>query len=205
VYLYPGPKTSYRNGPLHAYLQRFFYNGKGVLAVLRWPIIAGLVSIVGLFIFATRKDVGRLKEMKYGRLLKGPVLVSPKGFNRAVKGDGVGFRTVEFKQLMRIPQRAEGQHIELMGDTGAGKTRLIMQLLLQIKERGHSAIVYDPACEFVQRFYDKNRGDIILNPLDARCPYWGPSEELRRRAEAMCVCSDMTQPFENCKGKIRCG
>jgi DNA replication protein DnaC len=62
-----------------------------------------------------------------------------------------------------------------MGDTGTGKTRLIMMLLLQIAERGHSAIVYDPACEFVQRFYDANRGDVILNPLDARCPYWGPS------------------------------
>src|SRR5665213_1654518 len=140
--------------------------------------------------------------MKYGRLLKGPVLVSPKEFNRAFKGDGVGFKTNEFKQLMRIPQRAEGQHIELMGDTGAGKTRLIMQLLLQIKDRGHSAIVYDPACEFVQRFYDKNRGDIILNPLDARCPYWGPSEELRRRAEAKAIAASLYQPTTDKKGEF---
>lgn len=136
VYLYPGPRTSYRNGPLHAYLRRCFYDGRGVATVLRWPIIAGLASFLGLLGLATRKDIERLKELKCGRLLKGPVLVSPKGFNRAIKGDGVGFRTVEFKQLMRIPQRAEGQHIELMGDTGAGKTRLIMQLLLQIIERG---------------------------------------------------------------------
>jgi len=94
-----------------------------------------------------------------------------------IRSTQVGFRTIESKQLMRIPRLAEGQHIELMGDTGAGKTRLIMQILMQIKERGHSAIVYDPACEFVQRFYDSKNGDIILNPLDARCPYWGPSEE----------------------------
>ena len=58
--------------------------------------------------------------------------------------------------MMRIPDRAEAQHIELMGDTGAGKTTLIMQILRQIQGRGHSAIVYDPACEFVQRFYDKS-------------------------------------------------
>ena len=64
----------------------------------------------------------RFKEMKYGRLLRGPVLVSPKGFNRAINGDGVGFQTTESKDLMRIPQRAEGQHIELMGDSGTGKT-----------------------------------------------------------------------------------
>jgi Ni2+-binding GTPase involved in maturation of urease and hydrogenase len=50
---------------------------------------------------------------------------------------------------MRIPARSEAQHIELMGDTGAGKTTLIMQVLRQIEERGHTAIVYDPACEFI--------------------------------------------------------
>jgi hypothetical protein len=202
VYLFPGPKTSYRNGPLHACLQRFFYDSRSVLGVLCWPLIPGLVSFLALVTFAVRKDVERRKEMKYGRLLKGPVLVSPKGFNRALKGDGVGFETVESNQPMRIPQRAEGQHIELMGDTGAGKTRLIMQLLLQIKDRGHSAIVYDPACEFVQRFYDKNRGDIILNPLDARCPYWCPSEELRRRAEAKAIAASLYQPTADKKGEF---
>ncbi len=202
VYLFPGPQTSYRNEPLHLYLQRFIYDGQSFLSVLRWPLTAGLVSFIALLAFATRKDVERLKEMKYGRLLKGPVLVCPKGFNQAFKGDGVGFKTIESKELMRIPQRAEGQHIELMGDTGAGKTRLIMQLLLQIKERGHSAIVYDPACEFVQRFYDKNRGDIILNPLDTRCPYWGPSEELRRRAEAKAIAASLYQPTTDKKGEF---
>jgi len=202
VYLYPGPKATYRNGPLHDYLRRFVYDGHSLVGVLRWPLLAGLVSFLGLLVVATRKDVERLKEMKYGRLLKGPVLVSPKGFNHAVKGDGVGFQTVEFKQLMRIPQRAEGQHIELMGDSGTGKSRLIMQLLLQIQERGHSAIVYDPACEYIQRFYDKDRGDIVLNPLDARCPYWGPSEELRRRAEAKTIAASLYQPTTDKKGEF---
>jgi len=202
VYLYPGPKASYRNGPLHDYLRRFVYDDHGIVDVLRWPLLAGLVSFLGLLVVAARKDVERLKEMKYGRLLKGPVLVSPKGFHQAVKGDGVGFQTVEFKQLMRIPQRAEGQHIELMGDSGTGKSRLIMQLLLQIQERGHSAIVYDPACEYIQRFYDKDRGDIVLNPLDARCPYWGPSEELRRRAEAKTIAASLYQPTTDKKGEF---
>ena len=55
---------------------------------------------------------------------------------------------------------------------GAGRP-LIMQVLRQIRERGDSAIVYDPACEYIQRFYDKDRGDIVLNPLDARRPIGG--------------------------------
>ena len=202
VFLYRSPKVSYRNQPLHAYLQRFVYGDHTVVTAFLWPLLAGGAVFLVLLMLAVRKDVERLKELKYGRLLKGPVLGPPKAFNRAVKGDGVGFRTEGCKELLRIPQRAEGQHIELMGDTGAGKTRLIMQLLFQIKERGHSAIVYDPACEFVQRFYDKNRGDIILNPLDARCPYWGPSEELRRRAEAKAIAASLYQPTTDKKGEF---
>jgi hypothetical protein len=201
VLLYRGPKVNYQNRPLHEYLRRFVYDGNRFLAIFRVPLWSGLVAFLFQLPFAVRKDVQRLKEMKYGRLLKGPVLVSPKGFNRAIKGDGVGFQTTESKDLMRIPQRAEGQHIELMGDTGTGKTRLIMQLLVQIRERGHSAIVYDPACEFVQRFYDP-KTDIILNPLDARCPYWGPSEELRRRAEAKAIAASLYQPTTDKKGEF---
>ena len=47
---------------------------------------------------------------------------------------------------------------------------------MQIRERGDSAIVYDTALEYTERFYDPGCGDIILNPLDKRCPYWGPAE-----------------------------
>lgn len=202
VFLYRGAKVGYMNRPLHDYLRRFVYDGATFVGIFRIPLLSGLAAFLFQLPFAVRKDIQRLKEMKYGRLLKGPVLVSPSGFNKAVKGDGVGFKTTESKHLMRIPQRAEGQHIEIMGDTGAGKSRLVMQLLVQIKERGHSAIVYDPACEFVQRFYDPSRGDIILNPLDARCPYWGPSEELRRRAEARAIAASLYQPTTDKKGEF---
>ena len=70
------------------------------------------------------------------------------------------------------------------------------------QSRGHSAIVYDPACEFVQRFYDSDRGDIILNPLDKRCPYWGPAEELRRKAEAKAIAASLYQPTTDKKGEF---
>ena len=104
--------------------------------------------------------------------------------------------------MLRIPAQAEDQHIEIIGDTGSGKTTIIMQLLRQIQARGHSAIVYDPACEFIQRFYDTSRGDIVLNPLDRRCPYWGPSEELIRRAEARTIAASLFQPTTDRKGEF---
>ena len=95
---------------------------------------------------------------------------------------------------LRIPRDAENKHFLIVGDTGIGKSSVIRQMLYQVDARGDSAIVYDPACEFVKQFYNPHRGDIVLNPLDARMPYWNPSKELRRKAEAKALAVSLYQP-----------
>ena len=74
-----------------------------------------------------------------------------------------------------------------MGDTGSGKSNAIRQLLRQVREREESAIVYDPAMDFVSEFYSPARGDLILNPLDQRCPYWGLGDEIDRDETAATI------------------
>jgi RecA/RadA recombinase len=201
-YLYKGPETSYQDAPLHAYFKSAVFEGKDLLNIYDTPLWFGLIALLIQLPFSISRDIKRRKEMKYGRRLKGPVMLSPKAFNKTVSGDGIGFKTAEADALMQIPRGAEAQHIEIIGDTGTGKTTLLMQLLRQISDRGETAIVYDPACEFVQRFYDEERGDIILNPLDRRCPYWGPSEELRRKAEAKAIAASLYQPTSDRKGEF---
>jgi hypothetical protein len=71
-----------------------------------------------------------------------------------------------------------------------------------IRERDESAIVYDPACEYIQRFFDKDRGDIVLNPLDERCPYWGPAQELASNAEADAIAASLYQPATDAKDEF---
>ena len=200
--VFRGPQQSYNDAALYAYLKSSVFAGQSLWDVYYLPFLFGALAVLVQLPFSIKKDIVRRKEMKYGRLLKGPVLLTPQEFNKNVQGKGIGFKTTEAKAMMRIPERAEAQHIELMGDTGAGKTTLIMQILRQIQSRRHTVIVYDPACEFVQRFYEKDRGDTILNPLDARCPYWGPSEELRRRAEAKAIAASLYQPTNDKKGEF---
>lgn len=138
-----------------------------------------------------RKDI---KGLRYGRRLKGPVLVNAKDFTKAVSGNGIGIATNDSKLPLRIPREAENKHFLIVGDTGSGKSSIIRQMLYQVDARGDSAIVYDPACEFVKQFYNERRGDIVLNPLDARMPYWNPSKELRRKAEAKALAVSLYQP-----------
>ncbi len=200
--LYRGPEQVFIDAPLHDYLRGAVYQGRQLRNIYTSPLLFGLFSLLMQLPLSVPKDIRRRKELKYGRRLKGPVLLTPKQFNKTVSGDGIGFVTTEAKEMMRIPLQAEPQHIELMGDTGAGKTTLIMQVLRQIQSRGHAAIVYDPACEFIQRFYDEKREDIVLNPLDERCPYWGPSEELRRKAETKAIAASLYQPTSDKKGEF---
>lgn len=80
-----------------------------------------------------------------------------------------------------IPRADETEHIMLLGDPGTGKSQTIHHFLLQIAARqpAEAVVIYDPACEFIMRHYKRERGDVILNPLDKRSPYWSPAAELQ--------------------------
>jgi type IV secretory pathway TraG/TraD family ATPase VirD4 len=73
----------------------------------------------------------------------------------------------------------ECEHFLIVGSSGAGKSTLIRLMLRQIARRGQPAIIIDPDSEYVQEFYDEQRSDWVLNPLDERCPHWSAWSELR--------------------------
>ncbi len=199
--LFRGPLRSYVDARLSDYLKVAVYRDD-LSAIVKIPLLCGAGIFLILLPLAVTKDVKRQKALKYGRRLKGPEKLTPQEFNEMVMGDGVGFKTDDMKEMIRIPARAEAQHMQFIGDTGAGKSALMFQVLRQVQSRGDSAIVYDPAREFVKRFYDPKRGDVILNPLDKRCPYWGPAEELRSRSEAKALAVSLFQPPQDRKGEF---
>jgi hypothetical protein len=202
VLLYLGPEQSYIDALLNSYLKNAVYGGDTLFDLYELPLLFGLASLVIQLPFSIATDVRRRKQLRYGRRLRGPEMLTPKEFNRRVEGDGIGIKTDRMKAMIRIPKRAEAQHMQIIADTGGGKTVILLQILRQIKHRGDSAIVYDPARDFVRRFFDPKRGDVILNPLDKRCPYWGPSEELRRRSEAKALAVSLFQPPQDRKGEF---
>jgi type IV secretory pathway TraG/TraD family ATPase VirD4 len=137
------------------------------------------------------------RSMRRGQTLRGSELLDAAQFNRLKRGDGVGFSIRDVmslpslllgrsgREVLRVARQEESSHFLLMGDTGTGKSSLIRQLLEQIADRGEAAIVYDPALEFTPQFYEPDRGDQILNPLDTRMPYWSPGNEVQHKAEAL--------------------
>jgi type IV secretory pathway TraG/TraD family ATPase VirD4 len=83
-----------------------------------------------------------------------------------------------------LPHRIETRHFAMLGTTGSGKTTALRQMLDGIEARGEPALVYDTSGEFIAHYYRPERGDIILNPFDARCAFWSPFDEIAHPADA---------------------
>ena len=186
---------------LHAQLAHYIYQDQTLWDYIQRPAYGALIVFIYGLLVAVPKDSARARVRRYGRVVDGPELVSAPEFNRRTPSDGVGFDHIEpgwFSRLrrqsvmqVRIPREMERYHIMIVGDTGSGKSALFRQLLMQIRARGEAAVVYDPAMEYLPQFYDARRGDIILNPLDARAPYWSPAFEIEDEAEALTVATSM--------------
>jgi type IV secretory pathway TraG/TraD family ATPase VirD4 len=73
---------------------------------------------------------------------------------------------------IEVPAMDEGKHFKFIGTTGSGKSTAIRELLTGALARGDRAIVADPDGGYLHHFYDRDRGDVILNPFDDRSAQW---------------------------------
>ncbi len=184
---------------LHADLLVWIYRNQTLTDLARPSLLTALVVLIAGLLVAIPKDVQWSRSRRHGRRLKGPELVSVWQFNRRTRADGIAFaqtsrlpgKLLGVQSALGIPRTIESSHLLIMGDSGTGKSALIRQLLRQLEDRGDTAIVYDPALEYTPQFYTPERGDVILNPIDARSPYWSPGDELRHEAEALTLATSL--------------
>jgi type IV secretory pathway TraG/TraD family ATPase VirD4 len=78
-----------------------------------------------------------------------------------------------------VPPQDESKHFKLIGTTGTGKSTAIRELLTGALGRGDRAVIADPDAGYLLRFYDPDRGDVILNPFDPRSRKWDLFGEIR--------------------------
>jgi type IV secretory pathway TraG/TraD family ATPase VirD4 len=163
----------YTIASMYAFLNYKYYLG-GSFAAWYWhyapwgAALTGLIEAAAVAVLLVRSGPGEARHIRGVTLVPARKLARKLGGRAGVRLAGV-----------RIPRALECQHFLVTGSTGSGKSVAIRSLLRQIEQRGETAVVVDPECEFVPEFYQPGRGDFILNPLDARCPRWSPWRELR--------------------------
>jgi type IV secretory pathway TraG/TraD family ATPase VirD4 len=75
--------------------------------------------------------------------------------------------------------REETKHFKLIGTTGTGKSTAIAALLAGALGRGDRAVITDPDGGYLKCFYDRRRGDVILNPFEPASVKWDPFAEVQ--------------------------
>jgi type IV secretory pathway TraG/TraD family ATPase VirD4 len=175
---------------------RNFYQhsfGEWVLHYARYGAIAPALITVAAIILLRRKGPD-------AHLVRGLQLITSRELDRTIENSnlrgllgmlarrrrisGSSAPAIRIAEVA-IPAELESQHFLVTGKTGSGKSNFIRHMLRQIEARGGTAIVLDPDAEYVSEFYRPQRGDLILNPLDERCPVWSPWSELRRESFRM--------------------
>lgn len=180
------------------------YDGTSLSGLLLPSLIVGLMAFVGVAVGLVVWDQRLNKKYEQGRFIRGTKLVQPREYELKEGQPGLAVPTLEVKESgllkrlyrralakeepvwwLPIPRAEETFHTTILGDTGMGKSQIIHQFLRQIAARktDETAIVYDPKGEFLASHFNAARGDIILNPLDARCPFWTPAGEIRLKTD----------------------
>jgi type IV secretory pathway TraG/TraD family ATPase VirD4 len=78
-----------------------------------------------------------------------------------------------------IPAADETKHFKLIGTTGSGKSTAIRELLGGAMARGDRAVFTDPDAGYLADFYDRYRGDIVLNPFERDSVKWDLFAEIQ--------------------------
>jgi hypothetical protein len=82
-----------------------------------------------------------------------------------------------------VPVELETRSFLLAGSPGTGKSQALTRALDALERDGARAILADPSGQFCERFYSPERGDVIINPHDARSVSWSPLAEIETVAD----------------------
>jgi len=106
-------------------------------------------------------------------------------------------------QLAGVPidSGEETRHFKLIGTTGTGKSTAISGLLAGALERGDRAVITDPDGGYLARFFDRRRGDVILNPFEPLSVKWDLFGELREPWDVEQLASGLIPSSEDSSGR----
>jgi type IV secretory pathway TraG/TraD family ATPase VirD4 len=140
----------------------------GNAVLIAAAVMLGLVGCVGLM---RRKSPETYK--------RGVLVIDGRGSQRrAARGKKSGAEVLTLAGIA-IAAADETKHFKLIGTTGTGKSTAIGELLGTALARGDRAVFADPDGGYLGRFYDRYRGDIVLNPFEANSVRWDLFAEIQ--------------------------
>ena len=153
-----------------------------------WPLLS-LPFLVTLYALRARDDTYK----RGARVLQG----------RSGRRDRRFRRRAAMLELAGVPiaPAEETRHFKLIGTTGTGKSTAISGLMGTALTRGDRAVFADPDGGYRARFFQRRRGDIILNPFDPLSVKWDPFAEIRAPWDVEQLSSGLIPASEDPSGR----
>jgi len=161
---------------IHKFSDIFYYSIDQIL-ILHLLLVGGVIIYFGVR--------GRL--LKENKNLRGIFLLKAKKLKQELRKNNKITKKYSPFTIADFPFPIAGRkhsftageqtHTLLLGSTGAGKTKIIQDLVEQLRIRRQKTIIVDVKGDYIAHFHDEKRGDIILNPLDIRGQNWSIFKE----------------------------
>jgi type IV secretory pathway TraG/TraD family ATPase VirD4 len=161
---------------------------------MSWSAGLGLAAALGLCVcLGVRRRAGEAHR-------RGARVLSGRPARRAI---ACRRRCAGELSLAGVPFAAdeETRHFKLIGTTGSGKSTAIAALLRQALGRGDRALIADPDGGYRARFFDRRRGDAILNPFDPDSQRWDPFAEVRNSWDVEQLVSGLIPDSDDAAGR----
>jgi type IV secretory pathway TraG/TraD family ATPase VirD4 len=141
-------------------------------AGLKWSHNGYAVLLVAAVMLGVGICARLMRHTSRGTYKRGALVIEGRA-SRLVRGRG-GRLDAEAVTLAGIAIAAadETKHFKLIGTTGTGKSTAIRELLGGAIARGDRAVFADPDGGYMSRFFDRYRGDVVLNPFERNSVKW---------------------------------
>jgi hypothetical protein len=152
----------------------------------RMGIAGGVLAVLlgtGLTVLLGRQWIITARDAALDLVLRGNRIATAGELTRLVMATRLQapFLTIG---TVPVPPQDEARHTLAIGKSGSGKTTFLHGHLAQIVARGEHGIVFDPDHSYTQHFYRPQRGDVLLDPFDARTARWDPLADIANLADA---------------------
>jgi type IV secretory pathway TraG/TraD family ATPase VirD4 len=144
-------------------------------AAVASAVMLGIVAVMRA-LFGRRAEVHkrgvRIREGAAARRSARRATRSSQVSHGCARGEALSFAGIP------VHLRDETKHFKVLGTTGTGKSTAIGELLAKALERGDRAVFADPDGGYRTRFFDRYRGDVVLNPFEPCSHKWDPFAEI---------------------------
>jgi type IV secretory pathway TraG/TraD family ATPase VirD4 len=143
-----------------------------------WNPSPGSVVLVSLLLLAIAGSMRLILNPRAESYKRGVQLIETRGLRRATRRTWA-YRPDLSVAGIAIPLLDETKHFKFIGTTGTGKSTAIRELLGGAIRRGDRAVIADPDGGYLAGFFERYRGDVILNPFEAHSLKWDWFSEIR--------------------------